>query len=53
MVGVPPLAWWAAGPSSRMYWRMFSRWSQRMRAGPRSREIRRAMTMATAPRKVM
>jgi len=53
MVGVPALMKWAWGPTSRMFWPTDRRRRVRMNQGPRSIEIRSAVTAAMAARKVM
>ena len=53
MVGVPALAWWACGPSSRMYWPICRRRSRSIVQGPSKRTRKSAVRLATAVRKVM
>ena len=53
MVGVPALAWWACGPSSRMYWPIWSRRRRSIIHGPRMSTRKSAVRLATAVRKVM
>src|SRR2546427_10818921 len=53
MVGVPALAWWRSGPSTRIFSPTWRARSVRMTQGPRTRLTRRAVRSAIAVRKVM
>ena len=53
MVGVPALALWACGPSSRMYWPICMRRRRSMVKGPRASTRKRAVRLAMAVRNVM
>ncbi len=53
MVGVPVLAWWDWGPSSRIYWPICMALSLRMNQPPTTMEMIRAVRMAKMVRKVM
>ena len=52
MVGVPALAWWFSGPTSRIGWFILSRVRVRMTTGPKMSESTMAMAAAMAARKV-
>ena len=53
IVGVPALAWWDWGPSSRMDWPICRRLSSRIIGPPKASEISSAVTAAIAARNVM
>ena len=53
IVGVPALAVWLAGPSLRIGWLICMAARERIRYGPRRKEIRSAIRAAKAARKVI
>ncbi len=53
MVGVPALAWWPCGPSSRMYWPIWRRRSRSIMKGPSTSTRKSAVRLAMAVRNVM
>jgi len=53
MVGVPALTRWVSGPSLRTAWPIFLAASQRIRLGPRTKEMVRAVMVASTARRVM
>ena len=53
MVGVPALALWACGPSSRMYWPICRRRSRSIIQGPSTSTRKSAVRLAMAVRNVM
>ncbi len=53
MVGVPALTRWVCGPSLRTDWPIFFAVSQRITAGPKTKEIASAVMVASTARRVM
>ena len=52
MVGVPALAWWLSGPSSRTAWPIWCKDKRRITTGPITSASPKAVSALTIVRKV-